>query len=89
MSKKISNKAEIKQFISDYQQSNHILEQFDSIFTSQPVDKTLAEAVKELETSMITDAMYTHNFNKTKAAQQLGISRQVLIYKWRRINQQK
>ena len=90
MSRKISDPQEIKQFIKQYTDSNLILEEFDSIdvFNVGPTTD-LNKALQALETTMIKDALHYSNGNKTRAAHSLGISRQVLLYKLRRINQQK
>ena len=88
--RKISDPVEIKQFISDYAQSNYILEQWDKDHQEQPALK-LNQALKQLELNMITSAMEECNYNKTHAAAQLGISRNLLIHKLnkiQRINQQ-
>jgi DNA-binding NtrC family response regulator len=88
--RKISDPVEIKQFISDYAQSNYILEQWDLEHSERP-RTTLKQALKDLEHSMITSAMEECNYNKTHAAAVLGISRNLLIHKLnkiQRINQQ-
>jgi two-component system response regulator HupR/HoxA len=49
--------------------------------TSEPLAKTLPEAVEALERKMITDALETYRGNKTRTAEALGISRRNLIRK--------
>ncbi|MBW6514680.1 MAG: sigma 54-interacting transcriptional regulator [Candidatus Syntrophosphaera sp.] len=48
--------------------------------------KTLKDAMEELERKMILETMETHDWNQTKAARELGISRQGLIQKLKRYN---
>ena len=73
-SKKVDD---ISAYIDEYSQSNHILDQLDTHqFTRE---KTLPQAVEELEKSMIQSALYLNN--KTQAAKELGISRELLYYK--------
>jgi arginine utilization regulatory protein len=50
--------------------------------------KTLQESVHQLEVSMIRAALDKTQGNLTRAAEHLGISRQVLQYKLRNLNQQ-
>ena len=64
-------------YIEEYAQSNHILDQLaHHHFANQ---KTLPQAVEELEIEMITSALYGNN--RTQAARELGISRELLYHK--------
>ncbi|MBX7223006.1 MAG: sigma 54-interacting transcriptional regulator [Blastocatellia bacterium] len=49
-----------------------------------PLGKTLSESVEELERKMVTDALDRHSGNITRAARELGLTRQGLILKRKR-----
>jgi len=71
---------DISAYIDEYAQTNLILDQLD---THQFIhNKTLPQAVEQLEIEMITSALYGNN--RTQAAKELGISRELLYYKIRK-----
>ena len=47
--------------------------------------KTIDEDVDDIERRMVNDALTKHHWNKQKAAQELGLSRQGLAKKMRRL----
>ena len=47
----------------------------------------MKETIKQIETYLLKDALDNHNNNKTRAAKELGISRNGLIKKLKRLNQ--
>lgn len=68
---------EIHKFIENYRQANDILDDLDK--HSFDAHKSLPQKVKELEIECIRIAL--HEQNKTQAAKELGISRELLYYK--------
>jgi Nif-specific regulatory protein len=52
---------------------------------ARPRGKTIAEVVEEIERRMIGQALEKYHWNKQKAAQELGLSRQGLIKKLKRL----
>jgi Nif-specific regulatory protein len=53
---------------------------------AHPRGKTIAEVVEEIERRMIGHALEKYHWNKQKAAQELGLSRQGLIKKLKRLS---
>ena len=71
---------DVKQFIEDYAQANNILDDLDK--HNFEAHKSLPQKVKELEIECIRIAL--HEKNKTQAAAELGISRELLHYKMKK-----
>lgn len=70
-------KKEINEFIESYRQTNKILD--DLAQHRFEAELTLPQKVERLEIECIRSALY--NNNKTQAAKELGISRELLHYK--------
>ena len=73
-------KQQINEFIENYKQSNQILDDLDK--HTFDAHKSLPQKVKELEIECIRIAL--HEKNKTQAAKELGISRELLHYKMKK-----
>ena len=69
----------VKQFIEDYKQANNILDELEH--HQYNTSLTLPERVAQLEQSAIRDALYANDGNRSAAAKELGISRELLHYK--------
>ena len=70
---------EISKFIEEYRQANGILDDLSQHeFES---NKSLPQQVEELEIDLIRSALFQTDYNISKSAVVLGISRELLHYK--------
>ena len=71
---------------SGNEEQDFIWEQFDSIFgeISKDMNKSLPEEVEKLERTSIVNALQSHDGNRTRTAEYLGIGRTCLIAKIRK-----
>ena len=72
----------INDLIEQNAQANNILDDLDDHTWETP--RTLKQCVEDLERSMIQQALNLHNHNRTRAAKDLGISRELLFYKMKK-----
>jgi transcriptional regulator with PAS, ATPase and Fis domain len=69
------------------EEQDYFYNMFDEMWPTDglPVKSKLNDEITELETRLIIGAMVYASSNKTKAAKELGISRENLIYKLKKL----